>query len=838
MFDNPSAPASFWSALPLGDFASGTGLVTARSDWGSDPTWVATQIGNLLNAGHQFVPGQMEINRGADQLLINAYQFYYVYGNGSLTPTDDSFLGNIMVINDPTDERNPPNMGVWFGTPGVVDTAYENTAAFNYVDGNYAAAYSPEDDPGSGGQVSQLTRQVVFVRPDLIFVYDRATTNQRQRQQDPPLAFPECPNRKWQQLRGDRRQQPALRPGVLDGADQHVSIHCFGCQPWHQQRTVHHPAARYREHHPDHKRQLRHRLPGGAIHHHDDGSVRAHRQRQRHHGGCRDRKPGGPVRRSGPVAASATIAYSFNGKEEVQHLLVDLVQSQTYEVIYNGSIHLISASNQGTLTFSTPAGVGSVKVIADTNKLSKFSVSGLPGSITAGSDGTFTVTALNSNGSTDNTYTGTVHFTSSDIQAGLPANYTFTLADAGVHTFSAILKTAGTQSITVKDTATGISDSQIGIVVDPAAASRLSVHGYPSPITAGVAGSFSITALDPFGNIATGYSGTVQFTSSDAQAVLPTNYTFQASDHGVHTFKATLKTAGTQSITVKNAAAGISDSQIGIVVDPAAASKLSVHGYPSPITAGVAGSFSVTALDPFGNIATGYSGTVQFTSSDAQAVLPTNYTFQASDHGVHTFKATLKTAGTQLITVKNAAAGISDSQIGIVVDPAAASRLSVHGYPSPITAGVAGSFSVTALDPFGNIATGYRGTVHFTSSDAQAVLPTNYTFQASDHGVHTFKATLETAGTQSITAKDISAGFGGSDTGITVTPSGGAVSVPIAPSPVTSGIASSTTLPSMLMRPPAAVSTLMKAVAVNWLPWTRRRPSQIADEDASPSNPI
>ncbi len=44
-------------------------------------------------------------------------------------------------------------------------------------------------------------------------------------------------------------------------------------------------------------------------------------------------------------------------------------------------------------------------------------------------------------------------FSSSDAQAGLPSSYTFTAADAGVHTFSATLKTAGSQSITVKDPA-------------------------------------------------------------------------------------------------------------------------------------------------------------------------------------------------------------------------------------------------------------------------------------------------------------------------------------------------------------------------------------------------
>src|SRR5947208_14556349 len=78
----------------------------------------------------------------------------------------------------------------------------------------------------------------------------------------------------------------------------------------------------------------------------------------------------------------------------------------------------------------------------------------------------------------------------------------------------------------------------------------------------------------------------------------------------------------------------------------------------------------------------------------------------------------------------------------------------VAGFPSPVTAGVAGTFTVTAKDPYSNTATGYTGTVHFTSSDAQAVLPADYTFVAADAGQHTFSATLNTAGSQSLTATD------------------------------------------------------------------------------------
>ena len=61
---------------------------------------------------------------------------------------------------------------------------------------------------------------------------------------------------------------------------------------------------------------------------------------------------------------------------------------------------------------------------------------------------------------------------------------------------------------------------------------------------------------------------------------------------------------------------------------------------------------------------------------------------------------------------------------------------------------------MTAYDAYGNVATGYTGTVSLTSSDPHAVLPSDYTFTAADAGQHSFAVALDTAGTQSITATD------------------------------------------------------------------------------------
>ncbi|HKR66531.1 MAG TPA: fibronectin type III domain-containing protein, partial [Thermoanaerobaculia bacterium] len=75
--------------------------------------------------------------------------------------------------------------------------------------------------------------------------------------------------------------------------------------------------------------------------------------------------------------------------------------------------------------------------------------------------------------------------------------------------------------------------------------------------------------------------------------------------------------------------------------------------------------------------------------------------------------------------------------------------------PASAPANTPFEITVTARDAHGNIAESYEGTVHFTSSDAQATLPSNAAFDNDDHGVKTFSVTLRGAGTHSITVTDV-----------------------------------------------------------------------------------
>jgi hypothetical protein len=376
----------------------------------------------------------------------------------------------------------------------------------------------------------------------------------------------------------------------------------------------------------------------------------------------------------------------------------------------------------------------------------------LPGRVAAGTSFPVTITALDANNQRVTSYLGTVQLTSTDLAAMLLPAYTFTAADAGAHTFMMTLETPGNQTITANDAAgNGIAGSSL-LNVQPGAGAFL-VTGFPSPVAAG------------------GYRGTVHFTGSDGQALLPLDYFLTALDVGAHPFDSVWITTGTPTHTATDVMlTGVTGSPMDIVVTPLEVGNLVVLGFPPPIMTGISGTCTVTATDIYGPIAADYTGTITFGRDDGQVDLPLDYSFGGSDNGVHSANATL-TTGAQSLTASDMADSMpSETQAGVVVETATAGRLVVSGFPSPITAGMAGTVTVSVQDAHGQIASRYTGTIIFRSSDDQAVLPDDYTFTPDDNGVHTFPVILKTVGTQAITATDKATGFSGTQDRIEVDP--------------------------------------------------------------------
>jgi hypothetical protein len=266
-----------------------------------------------------------------------------------------------------------------------------------------------------------------------------------------------------------------------------------------------------------------------------------------------------------------------------------------------------------------------------------------PPTATAGANFLFTVIAEDSFNNTDTGYAGAVAFGTSDPSKTLPGNATL---NQGLGTFSATLNTVGNQTLTATDVNNqAITGTSAPINIITVALQDHFVISAPSSATAGEAFTFTVTAETQANTVDTGYSGTVHFSSSDPQVSpgngLPTDATLTT---GQGIFTATLKTSGSQTLTVADTASStITAASATIVVNPSSIVSATHYSIRTPLNAeaGVPFRFTVLALDQFNHLATTYTGTVHFTSTDNTAILPADTTLTG---GIGTFTATLSKA--------------------------------------------------------------------------------------------------------------------------------------------------------------------------------------------------
>jgi hypothetical protein len=280
----------------------------------------------------------------------------------------------------------------------------------------------------------------------------------------------------------------------------------------------------------------------------------------------------------------------------------------------------------------------------------------------AGTAFNITVTAQDASNNQVSTYSGTVHFTSSDPHATLPNDQPLT---NGTATLQVTLLSAGNQTITATDTLTTSITGMSAVTVTVLTATHFAVTA-PATALTGSAFNITVTAQDASNTQVGTYSGTVHFTSSDALALLPGDLLLQS---GTATVQTTLNTAGNQTITATDT---VTTSITGTsqTINVMGATHFSVTA-PANATAGSAFDFTVTALDAANAVVPAYAGTVRFSSSDSKADLPAT---QAMTSGTATFVAGLKTAGSQTITVTDTVTAITGSSPPIQVTAAVAAN--------------------------------------------------------------------------------------------------------------------------------------------------------------------
>ena len=107
------------------------------------------------------------------------------------------------------------------------------------------------------------------------------------------------------------------------------------------------------------------------------------------------------------------------------------------------------------------------------------------------------------------------------------------------------------------------------------------------------------------------------------------------------------------------------------------AASVNLTNYGTYVSSGSSASVTVTMRDPGGEVATNYTGTVQFSSSDIAAGLPTNYQFTAADAGTRTFNVTLNSNGNQTVTIRDTLQPSLTRTVTIEVHTAPASLIPV-----------------------------------------------------------------------------------------------------------------------------------------------------------------
>jgi hypothetical protein len=415
---------------------------------------------------------------------------------------------------------------------------------------------------------------------------------------------------------------------------------------------------------------------------------------------------------------SALIAIANQGRA-LNHLSSLTGSSQTLPMIYShtSDFHDITS---GTSTgsprenagpgYDLVTGIGTPianKLVADlsgqaaTPVATHFAVTATPTS-TAGNSFTVTVTAEDASNNPVPTYAGTVRFSSSDGQASLPGNFPFPGGTA-TESFTVTLRTAGNDSISVTDTTSGITGSTT-VSVSPAAASQVLFVQQPPNGVVSEALTPAVTAkvVDAFGNIRNGDSVTVSLSPSSGGLGGTLTRTVTG---GVATFgDLTVALAGTYTLTATSG--GISSSpSSGFTITAPVVTHFRVTGPTGPVTAGTSFQVTVTALDAGNNPVPSYVGSVHFGSTDGQASLPSNFPFPGGT-ATETFTVTLRTAGSQSVSVNDASQTAVTGSATVTVAPAAASQLEFLQQPQSGTINeTLATVKVELLDNFNNVLT-------------------------------------------------------------------------------------------------------------------------------------
>src|SRR5207253_1215811 len=265
-----------------------------------------------------------------------------------------------------------------------------------------------------------------------------------------------------------------------------------------------------------------------------------------------------------------------------------------------------------------------------------------------------------------------------------------------------------------------------------------------------------VRALDAFGNVATGFTGAVAVAlgSNPGSATL-SGTTPVAAVGGVATFvDLSVNKTGT-GYTLTGSASGFAPvTSTPFDITPGTATQLAFTQQPSTTVAGatISPAVQVTALDAAGNPVSSFTGsvTVALGSNPGGSTLG-GTTTAAAVNGVASFgDLSANKTGTGYALTATAAGLNPATSSGFNITPGAASQLVFGTQPSTTVANrqISPAVKVQALDAFGNVATGFTGTVAIAlGNNPGGSTLSGTTPVAAVSGVATFFVSRNKAGT-------------------------------------------------------------------------------------------
>jgi hypothetical protein len=373
---------------------------------------------------------------------------------------------------------------------------------------------------------------------------------------------------------------------------------------------------------------------------------------------------------------------------------------------------------------------------------------GTPLNQTAGVPFTITVRACDDSWNTVATVTDAAQILCSDASATLPSPAQL---QSGQLTFTVTLNAGGQFTIFAHDQTDntipdGASAKVTSLILQGFTFSAINQKNQ----TAGSPMSITVNAVDPAGQVVTGYSGAVslkEITSYGDGRVSPATVTLSA---GQWSGSVTMYRADETSINRGNVNVyafldnapqknGTSDpftvhpgpfSRLQVIVPgqtPLPGSVAGLTGSPSSQSAGKAFQADVYATDAYWNPVSS-ADNVRLTSSDAAASTPLTSVLA---NGFYRFTVSLGTVGTQTLTASDLTNGpiLSMTSAGIPVIPSNVDHFVINAIASPQTAGTGFSMTIRAADATGNTVPNYNATAVLTANTgAGSITPEQITF--------------------------------------------------------------------------------------------------------------